>query len=230
MRRAISTFGSADGRMTLDDEPPAVEPEAASGLDHLAIHAANPEVGVGVHRQRTTGRNEDELERFVDAEPREVQRHQREERHGAQHLHRRVDERFTDEGQAREHTEHQTDGETETETDDHTPERGDDVVGQIAALPQPGERGPHLRWLGQDVVGDRLCGRTDPPDEHQHQRHADPQQHRHPTASDHRPEVRRRAQRLATIDVVEVEVSWVDRGGSTAMAHAHQRALRARRR
>ena len=75
-----------------------------------------------------------DLERLVDAEPGEEQRHERQERHGPQHLHRRVDRaprRST--VSPRDHAEHQADGDAERQADRHSPERGDDVVRQVAA-------------------------------------------------------------------------------------------------
>ncbi len=179
--------GREDG---LGDQAPAGESESAGGLDHLAVHVADAEVRVGVHRCHRRDRDEDDLERLVDPEPRDEQRHQREEGDGPVDLHRRIDELLTERRQPRQNPEHQADDGAEEDTDRGPLQRREREVDQLAGGVQLRERVPHLDRRGQHGLGDQAGGGSDPPPCDQHRGHQKTQRQRQPRGSAALPAVR----------------------------------------
>ena len=127
-------------------------------------------MGVDVHGERHTQRDQEHLRRLADAEPDDHQRDEAEDGDRPQHLHRRVDEVVTPAGQAGEDREGQTRGDPEAEPDHHSLQRDQQVLLELAGGPELAPGLEHRAGRGQRVLVDHAGGAQELPDSEHDQR------------------------------------------------------------
>jgi hypothetical protein len=137
-----------------DQEPPAPEAEAARGLDQLTIDALHAEIGVRVHREGRGSGDEDDLEGLVDAEPRDDERNQGQERDGAQHLHRRIDQLLAQGRDARADPEDEPRPHAERDAQARAAERREQERPQLSALLELDQRPKDVGGRGEHRARD----------------------------------------------------------------------------